>query len=424
MKKSLLLFLTFTLFSSALSAELYKPSRIVDVGIDAQFGASQNVTGITDLLVKDLVINFTEIANSLDDDGLIFNVNTNEKFFVNINTGEYSGLGFYTTVSAAGRFSTGKGIFEFLGKGNSSGKINSTFAAQSDFFIETGASYKRKIRDLGFTFQAGYYMPVYYLPRTEMNVRVSTADTGYTVKAKGSADFNIYSNFDLSKAFNEDFEFSGTDDLFSAISADTASLLGSGGINLGIKSEYKLFSTLDTGAYLNVPIVPGRLKYKSKVKADFDAHVSTFLDSVGNDETEVDKDYNYSFKLGSTEKTSYKVSTPLRLGAESAWRPFGNWLTFRPSLGLAVRNPYGDDFKASDSIFAEYSLAADMRLLYVMNFHFASLYQNRVFAQEFGFGFNFRVFEICLNLASSSSSFAKSWTLSGVDASLGLRFGF
>ena len=81
MKKSLLLFLTFTLFSSALSAELYKPSRIVDVGIDAQFGASQNVTGITDLLVKDLVINFTEIANSLDDDGL-------EEFLNNWRNGE------------------------------------------------------------------------------------------------------------------------------------------------------------------------------------------------------------------------------------------------------------------------------------------------------------------------------------------------
>ena len=94
-----------------------------------------------------------------------------------------------------------------------------------------------------------------------------------------------------------------------------------------------------------------------------------------------------------------------------------------------MRNPFGEDFvvtnsMATSSMYPEYRVGADVRLLYVFNIGLSHEYTDKVFINRLGLGFNFRVFELDLALATSSSDFAKSFQVGGLQFLLGVKAGF
>lgn len=423
MKKISLLILFSIVSSIAAFAELRPSPRYFEIGTDLDFSFSQNTFGLTEVMVKNLEVDLTEMADAMGDDGLVFAFGTKNKTFVNLDLKNNKGFGFYFGIDGSGKFSTGKGLFDFLGYGNTDGKINTSLSIQSEMFLETGANFKTKIKDFGWNFKTAYYIPVYYIPYTKMKMNVSTRDAGYTLRAYGSTDLDVYSNFDFRKVFDENFSFLGTSEFMTSLENDIATILSSGGLSFGAECEYQLFNTLCLGAYTDIPVIAGRLKYKTSGSAKMEATLGTVLDSA-SEKKDLDKTFSKEVKLNETEKSSYSVRKPMRFGAEAAWRPFGSWCTFRPLLGLAFRNPFGDDFSAGESVFLEYELRAEMAVLYVLKFNLASLYRNEIFAQQFGIGFNFRVFEINVDFATCGADYAKTWDLSGIEAHVGLRFGF
>jgi outer membrane protease len=121
----------------------------------------------------------------------------------------------------------------------------------------------------------------------------------------------------------------------------------------------------------------------------------------------------------------YAVNRPFRLGAEVAWRPFSkNWFTLTGSAGIAATNPFGADFDWATSLYPEYSVSADVTLVYVFGFNATSSYINHMFTQSLGFKLNLRLLELDVSIASSSADFLKSWTLAGATAYAGVKFGF
>ncbi|MCR5218968.1 hypothetical protein [Treponema sp.] len=423
MKKIFSIILFSIVSSLAAFAELRPSPRYLDIGTDLDFSFSQNTVGLTEIMVKNLEVDLTEMADAMSDDGLVFAFGTNANMYVDLNLGENKGFGFYLGFDGAGRFSTGKGLFEFLGYGNSDGSIDTSMSVQSEMFIDTGAKIKMKTGKFGWTFKPSYYIPVYYMPYTTMDMEVSTSEAGYTLKAYGSTDFAVYSNFDLRNVFDEDFSYLGTSEFMSSLGDDITTILSSGGISFGAECEYQLFNTLCVAAYTDIPIIPGRLRYKTSGHATLEATLGTVLDSASSDE-ELEKSWSKDVSLNDTEESSYSVRKPLRFGTEAAWRPFGSWCTFRPLLGVAFRNPWGDDFSKEESIFMEYELRAEMTILYFLKCNFATLYRNEVYAQQFGFGLNFRVFEMNVDFATCGADFSKTWSLSGLEAHVGLRCGF
>ena len=423
MKKLHVLFLATAFSASAAFAELYPTSRFVDIGFDAGATASQNVTGVTDLLVEKLTVNFTEIADAMDDNGLVFNLGLDTDFFIDINTGENKGFGFFVQTDGSATFSTGKGLWDFLGHGNAGKNISSKVAVQGDMFIETGVKAKFKTRRIGWTVKPSYYLPVFYIPHSKLDILVETQNASYMVNAHGTGDFTVYSNFDMGTVFDSDMKFQGVGDLTSSVTSDITALLSSGGVAFFVEGEYQLLRSLCVGAYADIPVVAGRLKYKNTVEANFTASVNPILDTIGTDDS-LEVKHSYDLKLLDTEEKTYKVRKPLRLGVEGAWRPFGDWCTFRPMVGIAARNPFGDDYNSEDNLFMEYMFGADITALYVLKFKLASIYRNQIFTQRFGFGLNLRVFELAVNIGSSGANFANSWSISGLAANVGLRFGF
>lgn len=423
MKKLLSITTLLTLSVSLSFAELHPSSRYVDIGTNVSARASQNLTGVTDLLVENLTINFTDIADSLDEDGLVFNAGLGTDFFIDINTGENKGFGFFFNTDGFATIGTGKGLWDFLGHGNRDTDLSSKVSVQGDLFLETGVKVKFKARRFGWTVKPTYYIPVFYIPKNVLKMDIETDDPAYMVHAYGSRDFTVYSSFDIGKAFDSDLKFQGAGEILSAFTDDITSVLSSGGFSVAVEAEYQLLNTFCAGVYAEIPVIAGTLDYKNTLEVDFDAYVSPILDNISEDK-EIEHNVDYTYKLKDTEKKAYKVRKPLRLGFEGAWRPFGDWCTFRPILGIAARNPFGDDYSAENNLFVEYAFSTEITAFYVLKFNLESIYRNQVFTQRMGFGMNFRVFEFDVRVGSSGASFTKSWGISGLAAEVGLRLGF
>ena len=367
--KKLAVITAMALAAASAFAELYPSSRYFEVGVDATVQIDQNTLSAGDILVENLVIDFSKYAQSMGEDGFVMNFAFSPKAFVNLNTPLFS-AGVFTDVKTSARVSTGKGLFEFLGYGNTSDTFGTTMSTQMESFVEVGAPVKFSFGSLKLRVTPTYYVPIVYVPRTEVPLSV-TMDDEHLFTAKTSANIDIYSLIDIvGLMFDENMAFLGPDALTESMQSP---------------------------------------------------EVQDKIASSGGS-TEVTSDH--SLKFNGTTASDYSVCTPLRVGLEAAWRPFGKWLTFRPKFGLAARNPFGEDFDPKYSMFPEYSLSAEMRLLYILGLDFCTSYINQVYSQQFGLALNLRIAELDVKVATSGADFAKTWSLTGAQIMAGVRVGF
>ena len=139
--KKLAVITAMALAAASAFAELYPSSRYFEVGVDATVQVDQNTLSAGDILVENLVIDFSKYAQSMGEDGFVMNLAFSPKAFVNLNTPLFS-AGVFTDVKTSARVSTGKGLFEFLGYGNTSDTFGTTMSTQMDMFVEVGAPVK------------------------------------------------------------------------------------------------------------------------------------------------------------------------------------------------------------------------------------------------------------------------------------------
>lgn len=417
------------LFASCLvvcaSAELYTPSRVFEIGFDVGFGADQNLMPVPDLMKKELVLDLSEINDNLDSNGFVFDMFLSTRFFMNLHLENRLDVGLVTELEFVGSFGLGKALFKFLGEGNEFGEsIDTSINAYTEVFLSASVPVKFKVRNIGIKVTPSYFIPILYVPQPDATFSAVSYNDG-SMHTEVKADFSMYSVYDLSTVFTSDF---GLQDDFSFDSSLITEMLSSGGVDLDLEAEYPFFSWLDAGAYMHLPIVPGRLKYKGEGGFSWSATVNPLLDFLLSDDDDASAttmdDPEFRDGKFTTLDSAYSVNRPFRLGVQAALRPFGKWFTFRPLFGFAARNPFGKDFKAKDSMFVEYCFAADLRFLYVFNFSFATEYRNKVFGQSVGIALNFRVMELVTRISFTSADFLKSWQGSGVKAVVGLRFGW
>lgn len=424
-KKLFLVALASVCMMSSAVAEIHTQKRYVEVGVDLSLAAMQNAFAITDIMVKDLVIDFTKLANDLPSYGLVANVGFDAKTYFNV---DFNKWGFGVFAQTTGNFSLGmsKDIFTFLGEGIKIGDSSVTSVNMGlETYAEVGVPIKAKIGKITVRATPSLYVPLVYVPQPNATITVNNNADG-SIEAVASADFALYSLVDLSSAF-EGGTFSGVEGILNQLqSMDIPStILNKGGIDLNATVEYALNQGLDLGVYTHIPIKPAHLDYKTSGNVTFTASVNPLLNSLLGGGS-----LSYSFD-GPTfsgiqcSTVDYAVNRPFRLGAEVAWRPFSkNWFTLTGSAGIAATNPFGADFDWATSLYPEYSVSADVTLVYVFGFNATSSYINHMFTQSLGFKLNLRLLELDVSIASSSADFLKSWTLAGATAYAGVKFGF
>lgn len=426
MKKVSILFIAVFLSASCCFAEMYPTSRYFEFGVDATLDADQNALTVPEIFTKDIVIDLTALADSMDDSGMTVNAAGDASLFFNANFGKKFGLGFFFDIDASARMGVSKELFDFLGHGNEIDKpVVTSVNAGLEAYLEVGTSVDFKVRKLGFHFTPSYFIPLVYMPQPAATITATSAADG-TITVVGDADFAIYSLVNLGSVFDSEFNFLGMNGIINSLSDMDSiwGMLACGGADLSASVEYPLFRSLDVAVYTRIPIVPGRLNYVTTGSASYSVSVDPILDSYVNSGSVSSTTDGPTFSDVAFGEGSYSVNRPFRLGLEGAWRPFGSWCTFRPLLGMAARNPFGDDFSWKSSVYPEYSLSADMRFFYVLGLNLTTAYRDEIFLQGIALTLNFRVLELDVSVASSSSSFAKSWLVSGLKANVGIKMGF
>ncbi|MBO4319437.1 MAG: hypothetical protein J5857_03100 [Treponema sp.] len=422
MKRLLCTIALFGITLSSLFAELYPSRRYVEMGYDIGVSVGQNAFGIKDVLVKDLVIDFSELNERFQHSDFMVNLGLNPGFHFNVNVNGI-GAGIKTDLDFHGNLSIDRALFRLLAEGNDLNE-SETIGMSLNFesFISTSVPVRFKIGKLGIKVEPTYFVPLIYLPEPRAEIIYTTNEDG-SLKAEAKANFDLYTAIDISPLLSET-----KGDLDYSKLTDSAK---NGGIDLGAVVEYALFDFLDVGGYANIPIYPGKLDYHAygTATASFEMEEG-FLNNLdywtSTEEDRGEKPYKYTEPDWSGvqfDEEGYRVNRPLKLGVEAAWRPVGDWLVIHPKLGVTARNPFGKDFSIH-SFSPEYSLSADMTFLYVLGFNVTTAYENQAFSHNVGLRLNTRVVELDFNIGTSNSDFLRSFSLGGVQAQVGIKMGF
>jgi len=410
--------LFFTLSFTA-SAELHRPNRIVELGVETEAGVSNNYFSASDFLVKDVVIDLTKIAKEMPDSGFNMEFSVKENNFFNMNFSEYFRLGFSVGAEGYGNVNIGKEIFDFIGKGYSAGSsVSTTLDTYADLYATTSISIRTKIAGFGISLKPTYYVPVLYVPTTKANVKWGSEESG-KITANASADYNVYSAVNLKEVLEKNDEDENSEDSDYDVLEDLQGALNNGGLDISFEIERRIFTRkLEAGVFGRIPITPGKLKYSMSrtITATFATPENGYLDVLNDEEVESDFDSGESI-YGECSKKFYR---PLRLGVEAAYRPFGDWFTLSPMFAIVARSPYSSDVE----IFPEYSLAANMKLFNLLGLTLTTSYLNQAFINQVSFMFNFRILELDTGVGLRSGSFANSFALSGLSAYAAVKIGF
>ncbi len=409
MKKIFFAILLISAFSTF--AELYPAKRYVEFGLGAGLGFSENMASVSDIMKKEIVIDFNELYSSMRK-GFIVTGSVNAETYFDFNFRHF-GFGLHNKVNTSGRMNISRDLLGILANGIEAGKktsVDMNFWLQS--FLETSVPVYFKIFNFKVKVTPTYFIPLVYVPDATANFSFVNKSDG-TMEANANVPISIYT----AQKFGDSSD--GLDIAFST--DDITGILKNGGFDLGVLVEYPFTRKLDLGAYANIPIVPGRLKGKLSSSITASIKTPSIIDMISDSDDETESDYEMS-DFEYTEDLYY-VNRPLRFGAEIAYRPWRNWLTLRASAGLAFRNPFGKDFNIR-SFYPEYNLGVDFVLFYVLGLSIHTEYTQQIFAHTFQLILNARVFELDVSAGVCNSDFAKSFRSQGACAAVKVKFGF
>ncbi|MFA6857705.1 MAG: hypothetical protein WCR31_10895, partial [Treponema sp.] len=335
---------------------------------------------------------------------------------LNLPNGFHLGSAYGLEGSVTGNI--GKNLFDLIGYGNAdSTTINVDGYANADIFAYFNVSAGIKVDSMRITVTPAIFMPILHAQTSSMSAQVKNPEDG-SVQVIASAFGTVYTPTDIS--FLSD---SKTDADTEKIIRDTSE---GAGFDLAGAIELPVFSFLQAGGYARIPIVPGHLKHSASGTATLKYTADSVSDIINGD-SQSDSTIS-DVKYGTDD---YYISRPFRLGAESAFRPYGNWFTIRALLGFGVQYPYTSDFK----FYPEYSIGIETDLFKIIGMSISTSYLSQMFIQKLNFMFNFRVIELnfagflagaggAANMVDFGTEFSNSFKGAGAGAQVSVCIGF
>lgn len=399
-----------------LHAELNPPHRYFEIGADVDVAVANNWFSIPDFFKETLVVDFTKMSESLNN-GLSLNFDMNANVVLNLNIGSIFRFGVFGGLGGTGSFNLSQGVIDFIAKGNSSGdhKIDVGAGVDSLVYAEAGLSFQTFIKKWGISLSPAVYLPVIYIPNTEVSASITPmVDNGTLLKANVGVD--VYSVI-------------GIDQFDSAVDINKLLNLKNVGMDISLGVEYPLFSFLDLGLSVeNIPIIPGKLEYKTAISASYEYNTNKLFDSLSKDDEKTDTKEDSSSKSNvEVPKESVHLSDPETIfrptiiGLAASYRPFGDWFNVRGGVDFVIQNPF----------YVNFNVGAGFHLLkmskmggHLFNITLDTGYSQRMWTQQLGLVLNFRAFELNLSVSSRSGSFVKSFMGAGLGLGVGFRLGW
>lgn len=385
---------------------LKNPRRVFEIGYKFDTGISNNYFAIKDIMVEELVFDLPQMSEDIPDDGWQIDFCFNTEFYANLTLKKNWQFGIASGVESSGLVNVSKKLFDYLGKGfNLYEPLHVGGEANGDAFYYTNAYAGFDIYGFHVKVKPAIIKPLIHLETKDVHAAYINNSDG-SILVKTLADIVLYGGIDLEPLLENDFSASNiTADLFKNV-----------GFDIELEVEHRIFDGLQCGAYIRVPMVPGKLTHRADIELSYEYEVENFKALINGDY----EDPKYKDGEKTYSSADMNIHRPFRTGLEAAYRPFGDFFTVSGLLGLGVKNPYSGDAKA----FAEYNLCCESIFSRIIGGWVSTGYLNQVFKHEAGIIFNCRVFEMDLGLSMQGSNLEKSLNGTGVGVSVNFAFGF
>jgi len=396
------------------------------LGSDLGVGFDNGIIGTSDIFQKNIVIDMSELANSMPQDGagINFDLFLQPIFFevMNIHIGQgLWNFGFTVNIDGGISLNISKSLFELIAEGNAENHDNSgKISASGGIFTEIGLTGSAEYQVAGRALRAGIkpaiFTPAVYIPSSsgisyDLSVKKDGKD-GLFLSAEGEISVYLPTSFD-DKMQPGRFAFGPT------------------GFDISLEGEYELFPSLSIGSFNigaldvglglnNIPFAPATLTTEMKMALKPNPfNIDLYGEDIiqGNDPKipEFDFDeptYNYN--------ASKKVHRLFNFDAYVRYKPFKTeLLVLRPNIGFSVNGNEGDK-----EGFFNAGLEAKLNLKDIFTFYLGSGYHESTWKQRLGLGLNLRVFEFDLEVALRDHTFAGCFKGHGFNLMLGTRIGW
>ncbi|MDR2798608.1 MAG: hypothetical protein LBB80_09715 [Treponema sp.] len=381
--------------SSILSLHLYaeKPRRFVEFGLDAGVGLANNLTGVRDIMKKNIYLDLNSLSHSIKQGGVNLNTDIDTAVFFNFNMGEIWGFGISGGVEGAINGNIPKSIFTLITEGNINQHVlEGDLTVFGSIFADAAIDVHAKFGKLRVGIVPALYVPLIYIPKSTINYGLDSEERLY---AWAESDIKVYSPFSL-------------EDL------DPSVVMQGSGFDLSLQGEYALLSMLDVGGTLShIPLGGAVLHHQMRIYSE--------KIEINGDTLLTDQNLNIpEFELKQEYTTgSYRVFRPLRFDVYALWRPLRvDFFTIRPNIGFT--------HVLGEGIPPYFNAGLELRLnvLRVLFFHLGTGYEESLWKHRLGFALNLRIFELDLEAGLRSQDLDKSFNLQGASVKVGLRFGF
>jgi hypothetical protein len=392
------------LLSSILSLQLYaeKPRRFVEFGADLGVGIANNLTGVRDIMKKNILLDLNALSDHIKKDGVSLNTDIDTAVFFKFNAGEKWGFGISSAVEGAINGNIPKSLFTLITEGNINHHVlegdftvfGSIFA---DLAIDAHAQFGKNLQ-IGIT--PAMYVPLIYIPKSTIRYGLYAEDS---LHAQVTGKIKVYSPFSLEQIRDGES------------SVDYSKIISDGsGFDLSLYGEYAIFPILDVGGTLShIPLKGAVLSNQMQVSMDdYTIDGSTLLQDQNLEIPDFELKEEYT-------SASYRVFRPLRFDVYGLYRPLKvDFFTLKPNIGFT--HVIGGGIPPYFNAGLELRLSV-LRLLF---FHLGTGYEEAVWRHRMGFALNLRILELDFEAGLRSQDFEKSFNMQGFSVALGIRFGF
>ena len=408
MKKLVLLFLFITIFSlNVFSEERFLNQRIVDFTFDVPVNVSNNLIGTKDVFQDTVLIDFTQIADNMGDDGfaLILNAKPHISLGLDIPQGLIFkvnvGLDLYSSIGI------GKGLFDFLGYGNTVNEdINIDVSGFADLFIYTGLDIGWSTKKFSLVVSPTVYSALAHVGVEDAKAVIKNSESGeFSYDVKGTLAF--YSDY-----FTPDLK---SIDLETLYTLDYKKLIENSGLDVSVSASYDLFRYLTVYGNARIPIYP--CKISRCIPTVLASSMNATIMDIGN------PDFNYSITQGAPEEKEIKINRPLKFMLSGKFHPFNGVMDYYGGLGFGIEHPFAQDGVEAD-FYLEYLLGMRLGFWNTLNFYLSTELTDKIYIHKLMINFNIRVIELKGGVSAESSSFVGSFRGNGVGAFVQVSCGF
>lgn len=387
------------IISLALSSAVFALSdRYAELRTDVDMGFSNNYWAASDIFKENIEIDLQKIAEEMPKKGWMFDANLKAAQSLNFNFRKVE-VKFKEEVEWNSNLNIGKGLFDFFGKGYEAGQtVDISAAGRADVFAVTSLEIGVNAKKFGIHITPSAFVPVAHLAMENTRASVTnTADSELKIDCVGNA--TMYTLYDLSKA--EDF--------------GPSSLAGCMGYDLKADVIIPVSKKISVTATARVPVIPGKLNFKTPVSAEASYNVSAMKYIDGDL-----KSPEFGYDIGETEEDALSINRPMKLGAKLTLQTKKKGVVFDVMGGAGFRYPF------SDAMYVYPEYAADLKLCAwnALGVNLSTEYTDEIFSHSLGFRLNCRVLEIDFGVSLEGGSFINSFRGSGAGGYFTFCLGF